>query len=326
MLHLLSATFTLITYNLITETSPWMIHQRRGSRASDVWWSAVEPELNPPTFHRKTFPPALPPESLPWSCFQDWAPPFGASLNVKLVIHDPITFEFSTQQCTATLSLSIKRSRSVSAGSHHQDMISLLITQITHVGVKHSNFPEETLTWKRHWCSCSTTSAFLTLTEQCHRNWNGMEESSGVSHCCEALLTEENMDILDCCRLQMFSSALYNHVPCNTETQKHLQPPLSLRGLPGGCCHHCGCRGRVGGGRYRGSRFDPPTLHEREQLVRDLCQDVLCQSGHAQDLVPRAVDVVSERNELGKNRETWCLRIFSTCWYVYNKFVVKFTG
>lgn len=29
----------------------------------------------------------------PWSCFQDWALPFGPSLNVKLVIHDPITDE-----------------------------------------------------------------------------------------------------------------------------------------------------------------------------------------------------------------------------------------
>lgn len=54
-------------------------------------------------------------------------------------------------------------------------MISFLITQITHVGVKHWNFPEETLTWKRHQCSCSAISAFLTLTEQCHRNWSGME-------------------------------------------------------------------------------------------------------------------------------------------------------
>lgn len=52
-----------------------------------------------------------------------------------------------------------------------------------------------------------------------------------------------------------------------------------------------------------GSRFDSSTLHERQQLVRDLGEDVLRQSGHAEDLVARSVHVVSERNELEAERE-----------------------
>lgn len=45
-------------------------------------------------------------------------------------------------------------------------------------------------------------------------------------------------------------------------------------------------------------------LHERQQLVWDLCQDILSQAGHAQDLVPRAVHVVPERDELDENRKS----------------------
>ncbi len=76
----------------------------------------------------------------------------------------------------------------------------------------------------------------------------------------------------------------------------------SLGGRSGGCGGG-GHWGGVGGGRQRGPGFDPPALHEGQQLVRDLRQDVLSQSSHAQDLVPWPVDVVPERNELDENRK-----------------------
>lgn len=60
--------------------------------------------------------------------------------------------------------------------------------------------------------------------------------------------------------------------------------------------------GWVRGDGYQGSRSNPPTLHERQDLFGNLCQNILCQSSHAKDLVPWAVDVVSERNKLNENR------------------------
>lgn len=51
------------------------------------------------------------------------------------------------------------------------------------------------------------------------------------------------------------------------------------------------------GGEGR-SRFNSSALHKRQQLVGDLGEDVLSQPGHAEDLVARSVDVVSERNKL----------------------------
>ena len=48
--------------------------------------------------------------------------------------------------------------------------------------------------------------------------------------------------------------------------------------------------------------FDPAGSHVGQELVRDLCQNVLGQPGHAQDVVPRSVDVVAERHKL-QNRE-----------------------
>lgn len=51
-------------------------------------------------------------------------------------------------------------------------------------------------------------------------------------------------------------------------------------------------------GGERRPRLDPSALHEGQQLVGDLGQDVFGQPGHAEDLVPRPVDVVSERDEL----------------------------
>lgn len=55
------------------------------------------------------------------------------------------------------------------------------------------------------------------------------------------------------------------------------------------------------GGECR-PRFDSSALHEGQQLVGDLGQDVLGQPGHAEDLVPGSVDVVSERDELEAGR------------------------
>lgn len=55
-------------------------------------------------------------------------------------------------------------------------------------------------------------------------------------------------------------------------------------------------------GGERRPRFDSSTLHEGQQLVGDLGQDVLGQPGHAEDLVPGSVDVVSERDELEAGR------------------------
>lgn len=70
----------------------------------------------------------------------------------------------------------------------------------------------------------------------------------------------------------------------------------------GGAARH---RGRLGGSRQRRPRLDPSTLHVRQQLVGNLRQDILGQPGHAQNLVPRAVDVVSERNKLSEKRHKW---------------------
>lgn len=80
----------------------------------------------------------------------------------------------------------------------------------------------------------------------------------------------------------------------HTETNV-LSHPLSL-------FHTLGGHGGWVRGGYRGPRFNPPTLHERQELFRNLCQDVLCQSSHANHLVPWVVDVVTERNKLNGNR------------------------
>ena len=53
-----------------------------------------------------------------------------------------------------------------------------------------------------------------------------------------------------------------------------------------------------GGAGKAGLGFDPAGLHEGQDLVRDFRQHVLGQPGHAQHLVPCAVDVVPERNKL----------------------------
>ena len=60
---------------------------------------------------------------------------------------------------------------------------------------------------------------------------------------------------------------------------------------------------RQGGAGEAGSGFDPTGLHEGQDLVGDLGQHILGQPGHAQHLVPRAVDVVPERNKL-QGRDT----------------------
>lgn len=55
-------------------------------------------------------------------------------------------------------------------------------------------------------------------------------------------------------------------------------------------------RRRVGRGRRR--RLDPAGPHVGEELVGDLGQDVFGEPGHAQDVVPRPVDVVPEWDKL----------------------------
>lgn len=76
--------------------------------------------------------------------------------------------------------------------------------------------------------------------------------------------------------------------------------------------------GASGVGRRDGAWFNASALHVRDQLVGDLCQDVLCQSRHAQHMVSRAIHVVSERDKLLWQRKTWesekCLTTF--CWRV----------
>lgn len=64
-------------------------------------------------------------------------------------------------------------------------------------------------------------------------------------------------------------------------------------------------RGGLRGGRQRRPGLDASTFHVRQQLVGNLCQDILGQSGHAQNLIPRPVDVVSERNKLFEKRHKW---------------------
>lgn len=57
-----------------------------------------------------------------------------------------------------------------------------------------------------------------------------------------------------------------------------------------------------GGGQGR-SRFNSSALHKRQQLVRDLGEDVFGQTSHAEDLVSRSVDVVSEWDKLDEQME-----------------------
>lgn len=56
-------------------------------------------------------------------------------------------------------------------------------------------------------------------------------------------------------------------------------------------------------GRGRGRWLDPACPHVGEELVRDLGQDVLGEAGHAQDVVPRPVDVIPERDKLGGGKK-----------------------
>lgn len=57
-------------------------------------------------------------------------------------------------------------------------------------------------------------------------------------------------------------------------------------------------------GRRGGRRLDPAGPHVGEELVGNLGQDVFGEAGHAQDVIPRPVDVVSEWDELGRRRKT----------------------
>lgn len=56
---------------------------------------------------------------------------------------------------------------------------------------------------------------------------------------------------------------------------------------------------RVGGGHRQ--RLDPSRPHEGKELVRDLGQDVFGEAGHAQDVVPCAVDIIPEWDKLVEN-------------------------
>jgi hypothetical protein len=57
-------------------------------------------------------------------------------------------------------------------------------------------------------------------------------------------------------------------------------------------------RGCVGGRCRVG--FDAPTLHIRDELIRDLSQDILGQPGHTEDMVPCTIHVVSEWDKLAR--------------------------
>ncbi len=48
--------------------------------------------------------------------------------------------------------------------------------------------------------------------------------------------------------------------------------------------------------------FDASAPHVLQELIRDFCKNVFGQTGHAEDVIPSAIDVVSERNELRRNR------------------------
>lgn len=58
------------------------------------------------------------------------------------------------------------------------------------------------------------------------------------------------------------------------------------------------CWRRVG--RRHRQRLDPSRPHVGKELVGDLGQDVLGEAGHAQDVVPCAVDVIPEWDKLGE--------------------------
>lgn len=58
------------------------------------------------------------------------------------------------------------------------------------------------------------------------------------------------------------------------------------------------CWRRVGRGNRQ--RLDPSRPHVGKKLVGDLGQDVLGEAGHAQDVVPCTVDVISEWDKLGE--------------------------
>lgn len=63
--------------------------------------------------------------------------------------------------------------------------------------------------------------------------------------------------------------------------------------------------GASGVGRRDGVWFNASALHVRDQLVGDLCKDVLSQSRHAQHVVSRAIHVVPEWDKLLWQRKTW---------------------
>lgn len=82
--------------------------------------------------------------------------------------------------------------------------------------------------------------------------------------------------------------------------------------------------GASGVGWRDGVWFNASALHVRDQLVGDLCQDVLSQSRHAQHVVSCAIHVVTERDKLLWQRKSWeseeCLTTF--CWRVQGQIPV----
>lgn len=67
------------------------------------------------------------------------------------------------------------------------------------------------------------------------------------------------------------------------------------------CVMVCVSRGCVGRGRRVG--FDPPAFHVRDELVRDLCEHIFRQPGHAQHVVACSVHIISEWNKLRTKKE-----------------------
>lgn len=84
--------------------------------------------------------------------------------------------------------------------------------------------------------------------------------------------------------------------------------------------------GASGVGRRDGVWFNASALHVRDQLVGDLCQDVLSQSRHAQHVVSRAIHVVPERDKLLWQKKSWesAERLTTFRWRVQVHILVQF--
>lgn len=88
---------------------------------------------------------------------------------------------------------------------------------------------------------------------------------------------------------------------CDPESEPKRGSDLRLQWLD-----ECG----RGFGRVLGFHASAP--HVLQELIRDFGKNVFGQTGHAEDVIPSAIDVVSERNELRRNRRE--LGLGGICW------------